>query len=229
MPEHESGKNRHAALRRIKNSQLAATGRHWAFADLTAAPGAHAHYNRRWATGDRYREQAHAVVEGAVDLVPALQGGPGAGPVVEGRVQYGGPAGAVCLHLAQGGFAQVVPHMPAVRDLDRVGQGAADGLGVGGRAVRAHDLDARMPAQPRLKRVGRAVGQHVDPLMALGVDDHGGIAVPAAQSEVIDADHAGRPPDGQRGAQRRAQGRCGGTGPPPVPPTHVIPPGLLTP
>ncbi|MFJ1535989.1 IS110 family transposase, partial [Streptomyces mirabilis] len=33
---------------------LAATGRHWAFAALTASPGAHAHYNRRRDTGDHY-------------------------------------------------------------------------------------------------------------------------------------------------------------------------------
>ncbi len=42
----------HTAHRRIKNSRLAATGRHWAFAALTASPGTHAHYNRRRDTGD---------------------------------------------------------------------------------------------------------------------------------------------------------------------------------
>lgn len=50
----ESGKTRHVVHRRIKNSRLAATGRHWAFAALTASPGAHAHYNRRRKSGDRY-------------------------------------------------------------------------------------------------------------------------------------------------------------------------------
>lgn len=50
----ESGKTRHVSHRRIKNSRLAATGRHWAFAALTASPGAHAHYNRRRDAGDRY-------------------------------------------------------------------------------------------------------------------------------------------------------------------------------
>jgi transposase len=50
----ESGKSRRVVHRRIKNSRLAATGRHWAFAALTASPGAHAHYNRRRDTGDRY-------------------------------------------------------------------------------------------------------------------------------------------------------------------------------
>jgi transposase len=50
----ESGKSRRVSHRRIKNSRLAATGRHWAFAALTASPGAHGHYNRRRDTGDRY-------------------------------------------------------------------------------------------------------------------------------------------------------------------------------
>ncbi|MFD8007350.1 IS110 family RNA-guided transposase [Streptomyces mirabilis] len=50
----ESGKSRHVIHRRIKNNRLAATGRHWAFAALTASTGAHAHYNRRRDTGDRY-------------------------------------------------------------------------------------------------------------------------------------------------------------------------------
>lgn len=50
----ESGKSRRVIHRRIKNSRLGATGRHWAFAALTASPGAHAHYNHRRNTGDRY-------------------------------------------------------------------------------------------------------------------------------------------------------------------------------
>ncbi len=94
--------------------------------------------------------------------------------------------------------------MPPVSDLHRVGQRAADGLGIRGRAVAAHDLDAWMSAQPRFQRAGRAVGQHVDPLMGLGIDHQGGIAVPSAQGEVIDTDHAGHPPGGQRNAHQDA-------------------------
>ncbi len=48
-------------------------------------------------------EQAHALVEQGLDLVSAFQGGLCAGTVIQGRVQNGGPAGAVRLHLAQGG------------------------------------------------------------------------------------------------------------------------------
>ncbi|MGW1617359.1 transposase [Streptomyces sp. NPDC002285] len=50
----ESGKSRRVSHRRIKNSRLAAAGRHWAFAALTASLGAHSHYNRRRQAGDRY-------------------------------------------------------------------------------------------------------------------------------------------------------------------------------
>jgi hypothetical protein len=152
-------------------------------------------------------EQAHALAEEAMDLVPALQGGLCARPVIQGRVQHGGPAAAVRLDLAPDGFAQVVPYMPAVGDLHCVGQGAADRLGVGRGAVTAHDRGARMLTQPRFQSAGRAVGQHVDPLVRLGVDHHGGIAVPPAQSEVVDTDHARHPPGGQRDARQGTQGR----------------------
>jgi hypothetical protein len=80
-----------------------------------------------------------------------------AGSVVQGRVQDGGPAGAVRLDLAQRGFAQVVPQMPAVGDLHGMGQGAADGLGVGRRKC---DSVENLTDPPRLRRrtAGPALG-----------------------------------------------------------------------
>ncbi len=62
------------------------------------------------------------------------------------------------------GLGEVVPQVPAVADLDRVGQGSADRLGVGGRSVPAHGLDARMPAQPGFQSGGFPAGQHLDSL-----------------------------------------------------------------
>jgi transposase len=47
-----SGKSHAVFHRRIKNQRLAATGYMWAFAALTASPGAHAHYQRRRQRGD---------------------------------------------------------------------------------------------------------------------------------------------------------------------------------
>jgi transposase len=49
-----SGKAITVLHRRVKNQRLAATGYIWAFAALTASPGARAHYDRRKAAGDRH-------------------------------------------------------------------------------------------------------------------------------------------------------------------------------
>lgn len=47
-----SGKSLIVLHRRVKNQRLAAVGYLWAFAALTASPGARAHYDRRRTTGD---------------------------------------------------------------------------------------------------------------------------------------------------------------------------------
>ena len=49
-----SGKTRSVTARRVKNNRLAAAGYIWAFAALTASPGARAHYDRRRDAGDRH-------------------------------------------------------------------------------------------------------------------------------------------------------------------------------
>ena len=49
-----SGKTRSVTHRRVKNNRLAAAGYTWAFAALTASPGARAHYDRRRDHGDRH-------------------------------------------------------------------------------------------------------------------------------------------------------------------------------
>ena len=49
-----SGKTRSVTHRKIKNNRLASAGYTWAFAALTASPGARAHYDRRKAAGDRH-------------------------------------------------------------------------------------------------------------------------------------------------------------------------------
>ncbi|MGW6159392.1 IS110 family transposase, partial [Streptomyces sp. NPDC055144] len=49
-----SGKSMSVKARRIKNQRLAAAGYIWAFASLTASPGARAHYDRRRTRGDRH-------------------------------------------------------------------------------------------------------------------------------------------------------------------------------
>ena len=49
-----SGKTRSVTRRHIKNNRLNAAGYTWAFAALTASPGARAHYDRRKDAGDRH-------------------------------------------------------------------------------------------------------------------------------------------------------------------------------
>src|SRR5271165_685478 len=49
-----SGKSRSVIHRRVKNDRLAAAGYIWAFAALTASPGARDHYDRRRDAGDRH-------------------------------------------------------------------------------------------------------------------------------------------------------------------------------
>ncbi|MBV8995626.1 MAG: IS110 family transposase [Pseudonocardiales bacterium] len=49
-----SGKSLTVTHRRVKNQRLAAVGYVWAFASLTASPGARAHYDRRRNAGDRH-------------------------------------------------------------------------------------------------------------------------------------------------------------------------------
>ena len=47
-----SGKSLTVTHRKVKNQGLAGIGYVWAFAALTASPGAHAHYDRRRTAGE---------------------------------------------------------------------------------------------------------------------------------------------------------------------------------
>lgn len=138
-------------------------------------------------------QKSDSALAQGVDLLPALAGGGGLSPLGRGRARFR-PAGAVRGDLLADGLGEVVPQVPAVADLDRVGQGSADCLGVGGRSVPAHGLDARMSAQPGFQRGGVAAGQYLDSLTGFGVDDDRGVAVPAPQGEVVDPDHPREPP-----------------------------------
>jgi len=93
--------------------------------------------------------------------------------------------------------------VPPVADLHRFGEGLEDPLAIGAGAVAADVFGPGMLAQPRDQGLGGAVRQDVDPLAGLGVDDHGGVAVPALEGEVIDAEHAQRQ---DRPAHEHAQG-----------------------
>lgn len=102
--------------------------------------------------------------------------------------------------------------MPSVADLHPVGQGAAGGLGVGGRAVPAHDLDTGMLAQPGLQGGRVAVGQDRDASSGLGIRDDRGVTVAAAQGEIVHADHPRDGLPGQREAPQMVQRGAAGDG-----------------
>jgi len=155
-------------------------------------------------------EQADALAEEMVDPLPALAGGLLAYAAGPGGVHGGGPAAGVGANLGQDLAAQVAPQVPSVADLHRFGQSLADRLGVGCRAVPAYGLDAGVFAQPGDQGPGGAVGQDVDAFAGFGVDDHGGIAVPALEGEVVDADHPWDLHDRSGDAHEQAQG--GGVG-----------------
>jgi hypothetical protein len=85
-----------------------------------------------------------------------------------------------------------VPQVPAVADLDRAGQCAADRLAVGARAITAHDLHAGMGARPGLDDAGGAAGQDIDTAAVAKVKFvNGGPVVPAAGDGPVPALMAG--------------------------------------
>ena len=83
-------------------------------------------------------------------------------------------------------LAQVVPQVPAVRDLDSERRAGRSAIGICAGPVPADDFRAGTGLQPLLQRGGLAVGQQVDDLARLGVGHHGAIDLPLAQREVVD-------------------------------------------
>jgi hypothetical protein len=133
-------------------------------------------------------EQAHALLAQVVDLLPALAGGLRASALADRRPQ-GRPAGAVRQDFLEGRPAEQVPQMPAVRDLHGAGCRVGDGLGEAAGPVPAHGLEPRVLAQPTGDRFLGAVCEHVDAGAGGGVDDERGVAVAAAQGELVDAQY----------------------------------------
>ncbi|MDH6115359.1 hypothetical protein P3T36_007195 [Kitasatospora sp. MAP12-15] len=90
------------------------------------------------------------------------------------------------------GFGEVLPDVPPVRDVDRVGGAESPGFGVGGGAVAADHLDARVLGQPAGDCRDGAVGQQVDGPARLDVDQDRRVDVSFAQCELVHAEHARR-------------------------------------
>jgi hypothetical protein len=89
------------------------------------------------------------------------------------------------LHL----LGQVVPQVPTVGHLDRIGGAGSRAFGVGPGAVSTDHLGAGMRAQPGGERVGLPIGEQVDRPMGVDVDQHGAVHVPAPEREIVHAQH----------------------------------------
>ena len=108
-----------------------------------------------------------------------------------------------------GVFAQVVPQMPAIGDLDRARRPRLRPLSVGPGPVPADDLRTGTGLQPCLQGGGLPVGQQVHDLPGFRVGYHGAVDPALAQREVIDPGDLGRGGD-RRVGQRHDQPQHGG-------------------
>jgi hypothetical protein len=119
------------------------------------------------------------------------------GAGIPGLRGFFGEAGAVRHHCLLGVPGQVVPQVPAVRDLDRVRGAVPGALGVIAGPVPADHLRARMRLQPGLQGAGFPVRQQLDRLARRDVHQDGPVDLAAPQGEIID------PQDLRGGAGRR--------------------------
>ena len=86
-------------------------------------------------------------------------------------------------------LAQVVPQVPAVRDLHRLGCSGPGSIRVGPATVPADDLGSGMGLQPLAEGVALAVRQQVDRPMGVHIDQDSSVDTPAAQGKVVDPEH----------------------------------------
>jgi hypothetical protein len=86
-------------------------------------------------------------------------------------------------------FGEVVPQMPAISDLDRLGRAAAGAVGVGTGPVAADDLGAGMRLQPGSKRLRLPVLQQVDRPVGGHVHQHGAVDPATPERKIIHTQH----------------------------------------
>src|SRR5262249_57387489 len=84
------------------------------------------------------------------------------------------------------GFAQVFDQMKAIDHLHSLGGPTAHTLGVEGTPVPTNHGDRGMLREPGGQALHRALGQEVQDLMILQIDEDGPIAVPAPPGPLID-------------------------------------------
>jgi hypothetical protein len=96
----------------------------------------------------------------------------------------------MALEEALDGLAHVLQEVPSIGDLLGLGRGFSGGLGVGRRTVAADQLDTGMSFEPRPDGRGVAVGQEIDDIVRLEVDDDRAVALSFAPGPVVDADES---------------------------------------
>jgi hypothetical protein len=87
------------------------------------------------------------------------------------------------------GFAEVLPEVEAIRDLDRVRCVCSCALGVGPCPIPTDHLDTWVRGQPGGEGLRGAVGQHIDRPVGVHVQQHGGIHRSTQQREIVNAQH----------------------------------------
>ncbi|KJY33154.1 hypothetical protein VR46_33850 [Streptomyces sp. NRRL S-444] len=88
-----------------------------------------------------------------------------------------------------GGLAEVVPEVPPVCDLDRLGCASGGALGEEWRPVPADDLDAGPLREPGCEAGRFPVGRHVDRLPGLDIHQDSPVMPPLAGRVLVDTDH----------------------------------------
>jgi hypothetical protein len=126
-----------------------------------------------------------------------------------GRVRHGvrglPHSTAVTINCSLHGCAEVLQQMPPIGHLERVGCALACCIGIGAGTVTCDNFDSTMPLQPSRNCAGFSVGQQVDNLVALEVNQDGSVALAAPPRPVIDRQHAWRRRLGRLCAPDQAQ------------------------
>src|SRR5512135_1041386 len=94
------------------------------------------------------------------------------------------------LEQAFDGLAHVLQEMPTIGDLLGLGRRLGGGLRVGRRTVAADQLDAGVGLEPGPDGRSVTIGQEIDDVARLEVDDDGAVALPFAPGPVVDADES---------------------------------------
>src|SRR3954447_10376274 len=93
------------------------------------------------------------------------------------------------LHSFKKGTAGVLHEMPAVGDLDGVGQSFGGGQRIAAATIARHNGDLGLAGEPSLSSYGLAVRQQCDWLATFKITDDRAVALVSPPSPVVDTHH----------------------------------------